>query len=194
MIRSRALPFAILALFAAPAGAQARFDGTRVWPLAVSSVGEDYPFTVELHGHYRVFAESLVVDIAGGWAVSQISATFGAEGKATAVTIAALVGRGTPESWNPEYETLPLPVAPLLQPGERVPVPPLHFVVSPIDTAILADRWLAFQLSVNQHLPIKDFHPGPLASYACTEDYILGVTPASRVRAKAQRQHYATVC
>lgn len=184
----------LLALVPAPASAQSLFNGARAWPFVVSSVGEDYPFTVALRGQYRIFAESLVVDVSEGWAVSQIPGSFGTEGKATEVTLTALTGRGTPESWNAERTSNALPVAPLLMTGQRVPVPPMHFVIAPIDTTVLADRWLAFRLGVDQHLPIKGFQPGLLVSYACTEEYILGATPASRLRAKAQRRDYATVC
>lgn len=194
-MRRLAAAAGLLALAAAsPAAAQSLFTGARAWPFVVNSVGQDYPFTVELRGQYRIYPDSVAVDVTDGWAVSQIPASFGADGKATAVALAVELGRGTPDSWNSDGETPALPIAPTLWPGERVRVPAMHFVITPIDTTVLADRWLAFQLGVVQHLPVKGFRPGPLVSYACTEDYLLGVTPASRIRAKAQRQNYAKVC
>lgn len=163
-------------------------------PFAVSSVGSGYPFAVALHGTYRVFTDSVVIEVAGGEAVNQVPPQFGERGKAKAITIAASLGKGTVESWSSEGDTPAVKVGAELLPGGRIPVKALRFVIRGTDTLQLRDRWFAFELGVQQRLGVDGLEPGPLFSYACTEEFVLGPTPASEIRAQAQRKRYSTVC
>ena len=69
---------------------------------------------------------------------------------------------------------------------------PLHFVISGIKGILIRDRWLAASLGVTQRLP--GIPAGPLESYACAEDNLLGATAASRERAKLMRTAYSQTC
>ena len=188
-----AAPLMLLGAVASPLQAQAA-PTPSPRPFTVSSVGSGYPFAVELHGTYRVFADSVVIDVAGGEAVNQVPPQLADRGKAKAITIAASLGKGTVESWTSEGDTPPVKVGAEFRPGERIPVKAIRFVIRGTDTLRLRDRWLAFELGVQQRLGVEGIEPGPLFSYACTEEFVLGPTPESEMRAQAQRKRYSTVC
>ena len=190
---ARWLVFAGLATVS-PLSAQTVPDSNRVWPFAVSSLGSGYPFTMSLRGSYRVFGDSLVIEITDGTAVSQIPDRFGERGYARDVTLVVSLGTGTPQSWTSSGDTPSQPIGPVLAPASRIPVPPMRFVVRHKGARELRESWLAFELGVIQQLPVEGFRPGPLVSYACTEDYVLGPTAMSQKRAQAQRADYSRVC
>ena len=174
--------------------AQTASSERRTWPLEVSSIGATYPFVAALRGTYAVYRDSLVIDIAGGTVVSQVPKAFGEQGLARQITLSASLGQGTPESWTSSEDTPPQPVGPALPAGEQISVPALRFVILHRDSSGLRNRWLAFEVGVQQNIPVEGFRPGLLVSYVCTEDYVLGPTSASRKRAQAQRAEYSRVC
>ena len=184
---------AVLFLASAPAiDAQTRSRDVTERTFEVNSAGSDYPFVMSLRGVYRVFRDSVVVEIARGVIASQVPAQFGAKGRATDVTLAVGLGSGTPDSWRFLHDTKEAKIGPMLAPEQQLPVPMIRLVITGVDTIPLGDRWLAFQVGVQQEIP--GMRAGRMVNFACSEDYLLGATLSSRARAMRQRAAYAQVC
>jgi|JI6StandDraft_1071083.scaffolds.fasta_scaffold32499_5 hypothetical protein len=184
---------AVLFLLPAPTiPAQARSANVTERTFEVNSAGSDYPFVVSLRGVYRIFRDSVVVEIARGVIASQVPAQLGAKGRATDVTLAVGLGSGTPDSWRFLHETKEVKIGSSLAPEQQLPVPLIRLVVTGVDSIPLGDRWLAFQVGVQQEIP--GMRAGRMVNFACSEDYLLGATLSSQARAIRQRAAYAQVC
>jgi hypothetical protein len=163
-------------------------------PFYVSSVGSTYPMAVSARGTYRVFADSLVVEIDSGNVVNQVPPEFGERGRVWGITLGVALGAGTIESWDTEAGTPVVKLPGDLLIGKSLPLPSMRFTLRGIDTIPLRDRWFALELGVQQDFGAEGLKAGPLYSYACTEEYVLGPTQASLARAVAQQKRYASVC
>lgn len=189
----RVVLIAVLFLMSAPTiPAQARSANVTERTFEVNSAGSDYPFVVSLRGVYRIFRDSVVVEIARGVIASQVPAQLGAKGRATDVTLAVGLGSGTPDSWRFLHETKEVKIGSSLAPEQQLPVPLIRLVVTGVDSIPLGDRWLAFQVGVQQEIP--GMRAGRMVNFACSEDYLLGATLSSQARAIRQRAAYAQVC
>ncbi|MCI0628179.1 MAG: hypothetical protein L0387_42095 [Acidobacteria bacterium] len=158
----------------------------------LDSTKSTYPFVMRLQGTIELQADSLVIEVHSGLIRSAIPAHLGEVGIARDVQIAFGLGEKTTKGWTTSRDTPAQIVAPSLSPGETRSLGPLHFVISDIKGIPIRDRWLAATLRVTQRLP--GVPAGPLESYACAEDNLLGATAASRERAKLMRTAYSHTC
>ena len=159
---------------------------------ALDSTKSTYQFVMRLQGTMELQGESLVIEVRSGLIRSAIPAHLGEQGVARDVQIAFALGEKTTKGWRTSRDTPAQIVAPSLSPGETRSLEPLHFVISGIKGIPIRDRWLAASLGVTQRLP--GIPAGPLASYACAEDNLLGATAASRERAMLMRTAYSHTC
>jgi hypothetical protein len=183
-MRSTLTLLAVLLAVGSTADKPTRFD--------LDSTHSTYPFVTRLKGEFSVQRDSLVIDVAAGSVGSQIPPDVGDDGIAEEISISFGLGSPDSGSWSFDHQTAEQLVAPSLHPGERKEVPALHFVIPGMDTVPLADRWLAAEVRVRQHLP--GVEAGFLNSYACAEDNLLGPTVSSRDRSKRMRSNYSHIC
>jgi hypothetical protein len=189
LLRVRVLLLSVLILANIPAASP---SGTRVESFVLDSTGSTYPFTLRLEGTLERRVDTLLISVRSGEIRSAIPLHLGENGVATEVRIALGLGTSIETGWRMGYYTEDQVVAPRLAPGQSVTLDQLTFTVAGIEDAPLADLWLAARLGVMQHLP--GVPEGLLWSYACSEQNILGVTEASRERAKQMKAAYSHTC
>jgi hypothetical protein len=136
--------------------------------------------------------DSLVIEVRSGVIRSAIPIRLGEQGVARDVRIVFGLGEKTAQGWTTSRDTPAQVVAAILAPGETRTLGPLRFIIGGIKGIPLGDRWLAAILGVTQRLP--GIQPGPLWSYACAEDNLLGATDASRKRANLMHDAYSHTC
>jgi hypothetical protein len=185
--------FAFVAVLLVMAGADTAIPATS-FPTTfdLDSTKSTYPFVMRLQGTMELQGDSLVIEVRSGLIRSAIPAHLDEQGVARDVQIAFGLGEKTTKGWTTTRDTPAQIVAPSLAPGETRSLGPLHFVIGGIKGIPIRDRWLAASLGVTQRLP--GIPAGPLWSYACAEDNLLGATAASRERAKLMRAAYSRTC
>jgi hypothetical protein len=158
----------------------------------LDSTKSTYPFVMRLQGTVVLQGDSLVVEVSSGLIRSTIPAHLGEQGVARNVQIGFGLGEKTPKGWTTSRDTTAQIVALSLSPGGTRSLGPMRVVIGGINGLPIRDRWLAASLGVTQRLP--GLQPGPLFSYACAEDNLLGATAASRERQKLMRTAYSHTC
>jgi hypothetical protein len=158
----------------------------------LDSTGSTYPFVVRVEGTFAQKANTLEITVEAGLVHSAIPEDVGAEGVATDIEVAMGLGKSTEQGWTMDIEAPQQFVAMKLNPGETQVISRRTFVIKNLAKVNLAERWLSARLTVKQALP--GVQPGLLSSYACSEQNLLGATPASRERANKMRGGYSHTC
>ena len=161
-------------------------------PFELNSTASTYPFVMRLNGTVQQHGDSLIIQVDSGLVRSQIPLDLGADGLATNVAVAFALGYQDGDGWNSSRDTPTQFVADSLGVGQTRPVQSMQFVITGLDTVLVADRWLVAELSVDQHLP--GVQAGRMASYACATENLAGATPASRSRAERMAAAYSHTC
>lgn len=185
------LAFAVMMLIVGRANAVTSASSLRT-VFDLDSTKSTYPFAMRLQGTMELQGDLIVIEVHGGVIRSAIPAHLGDLGVGPDVQIAFGLGEKTKNGWTTSHDTSAQIVAPGLSPGETRSVRPLRFVIDNIRGVPIRDRWLAASLGVTQRLP--GLPAGPPWSYACAQDNLLGVTAASRRRAKLMQAAYSKTC
>ncbi len=158
----------------------------------LDSTASTYPFVLRLEGRIAQRHNILEITVEKGLVHSAIPEDTGSEGLATNIQVTVGLGRNTENGWTLDIEAPEQFIAMKLTPGETQTISRRIFVIKNVRNIDLASRWLAARLTVKQALP--GVQPGLLSSYACSEENLLGATPASRERSEKMRSAYSHTC
>jgi hypothetical protein len=160
---------------------------------ALSSFPSTYPFAGSVAGEVSIGDDSVRVRIDSGVVQNRMPPVTNGATRLDALEIRAGLAAQDSGSWRVEIIGPPALVAPVLEPGESVVIGPTRLAVPRPAGGALDGRWLIFELRANHH-GINGRPPGPVTTYICSGQNLVGSPGASAQREALLKRAYNRAC
>jgi hypothetical protein len=160
---------------------------------ALSSFPSTYPFAGSVTGEVSIGDDSVRVRIDSGVVQNRMPAVTNGATRLDVLEIRAGLASEDSGSWHVDVIGPPALVTAVLAPGESVVIRPTRLAVPRTGGVALDSKWLVFELRANHH-GINGRPPGPVTTYICSDQNLVGSPAASAQRAALLKLSYNRAC